>query len=57
MWINKSLEAEQMLVQSPDIIAALLQLLDRAILVASVYVEVNDPDALLESINKLRQLI
>jgi exonuclease III len=57
MWVNKTLEAEQIPVQSSDITAAILQLPDRSVLVTSVYVEVNKPDDLLDTTAKLRQLI
>lgn len=57
MWVHKSLEAEQVPVLSPDITAAILRLPDRSILLASVYVEVHNQEALVDIVEKLRQLI
>ena len=37
-WVNKDTEAEQVPIESPDIIAAIVRLLGRLVLVASVYV-------------------
>ena len=42
LWIRKDVEAEQVLMQSSDLTAAVLRLLDRSILVVSVYVEVGE---------------
>jgi hypothetical protein len=57
LWIRRDIEAEQTPVQSPDLTAAVLRLPDRSILAVSVYVEGQDEEALLETVNKLRQLI
>lgn len=42
LWINKQAEAEQVLIHSPDLTAAIIRLTERTILVASVYVPVTD---------------
>ncbi|KYG40017.1 hypothetical protein M433DRAFT_538572 [Acidomyces richmondensis BFW] len=39
LWIRRDIESEQLPICLPDITAALLQLPDRSILIASVYVE------------------
>jgi hypothetical protein len=57
LWINKDVEAEQVLVESPDTTAAMVRLPDRIILVASVYVPGCDPQALRDTCNKLRKAI
>lgn len=57
LWIRKDIEAEQVPVRSADLTAAVLRLPDRAILVVSVYVEGNGPEALIDTLHKLRQLI
>jgi hypothetical protein len=57
MWIRRDIKAEQVPVYSADIAAPLIRLLDRLILVVSVYVEVAKPEALLDTISKLHQLI
>jgi hypothetical protein len=40
--VNKDIEAEQVPIESPDIIAAIIQLLGRLVLVASVYIPGED---------------
>lgn len=57
LWIRKDIEAEQVPVQSSDLMAAVLRLPDRSILVVSVYVEGDDTEALLDTTGKLHQLI
>jgi hypothetical protein len=57
LWIRRDIEAEQVPVQSPDLTAAVLRLPDRSILAVSVYVEGQNEEALLETVNKLHQLI
>ena len=57
LWIRKDIEAEQIPVQSPDLTAAVLRLPGRSILTVSVYVEGQDEEALVDSTNKLNQLI
>jgi hypothetical protein len=55
--IRKDIEAEQVPVQSFDLTAAVLRIPDRSILVVSVYVEVQDEEALLDTTSKLHQII
>jgi hypothetical protein len=57
LWIRKDIETEQIPVQSSDLTAALVRLPCQSILVVSVYVEVQDEQALIDTTNKLRQLI
>jgi hypothetical protein len=57
LWIRREIEAEQVPVQSPDLTAAVLRLLDRSILVVSVYVKVQDEEALRDTTAKLYRLI
>lgn len=57
LWIRRDIESEQLPVCSPDITAALLQLPDRSILIASVYVEPANPQARLETIRMLEQVL
>jgi endonuclease/exonuclease/phosphatase (EEP) superfamily protein YafD len=57
LWIRKDIEAELVLVQSSDLTAAVLRLLDLSILVVSVYVEGQNEEALLDTTSKLHQLI
>lgn len=57
LWIRKDIEAEQVSVQSSDLTAAVLRLPDRSILVASVYVEPCNIEALRDTTCKLHQLI
>ena len=53
LWIRKDIEAEQVPVQSSDLTAAVIRLPDRFILMASVYVEGNNPEALVSTIKSL----
>jgi hypothetical protein len=53
LWILQDIKGEQVAMQSPDLTAVVLQLLDRSILVESVYVKEPDKDALLCAANKL----
>ena len=46
LWVNKDGEAEQVPAHSPDITAAIIQLTDRVVLVASVYVPYRNAGAL-----------
>ncbi len=57
LWIQKDIEAEQVLMQSLDLIAAVLQLLDRLMLVVLVYIKGENVAALLDITNKLHKLI
>jgi hypothetical protein len=53
LWIRKDIKAEQVAVQSPDLTAAVLRLLDRLILVVFVYIKGLDADVLIGATNKL----
>ncbi len=57
LWIRKNIEAEQVPMQSSDLTAAVLRLPDRSVLVASVYVEPQDAEALGVAIFELHQVI
>src|ERR1035438_4113445 len=59
LWIRKDLEAVQITVDSSDITAAVVQLPNRAVLVASVYVPRGNrtPLALQQTLNYIQQLI
>lgn len=57
LWVRKDLEAEQVLIDSPDMTAALIRLPERWILVVSVYVQGQDPQALRETCDRLRGAI
>lgn len=57
LWIRKDMECEQLAVPSADITAALLRLPDRSVLVASIYVEGQNADALCEAMGLLHELI
>ena len=46
IWVNKEVEAEQVLIRSPDITAAAIRLPNWLVSVASVYVPGGDPQAL-----------
>ena len=57
LWIRKDIEAEQVLIQSSDLTAAVLRLPDRSMLVVSVYVKPQDIEALRVAIYELHQVI
>jgi hypothetical protein len=57
LWIRKDLEALQIKVESADITAAILRLLDRSILIGSIYVLLADLKALQYTLHLLQQLI
>ena len=57
LWVNKEVEAEQVRIESPDMTAAVVRLPDRLILVASVYVPGDDPQALRETCDSLRKAV
>ena len=57
LWIRKDIEAEQVPVQSSDLTAAVLRLPDQSTLVVSVYVELQDTEALKVAICELHQVI
>ncbi|EED11619.1 hypothetical protein TSTA_108090 [Talaromyces stipitatus ATCC 10500] len=57
LWINKDVEAEQVLIESLDLTAAVIRLPERLIFMASVYVEHGDAQALRDTCNHLRKAI
>ncbi|KAM3550091.1 hypothetical protein ARSEF4850_008517, partial [Beauveria asiatica] len=57
LWINESLEAEQLSTESPDLTAAMINLQDKSILVVSAYVAGMDNTALRYTCAILRSLI
>lgn len=57
LWINESLEAEQLSTGSPDLTAAMINLHDKSILVVSAYVAGQDNSALRDTCAVLRNLI
>lgn len=57
LWVNKDVEAEQVPIGSPDITAAILRLPNRRVLVVSVYVPKQDPQARREMYNNLHKTI
>ncbi|EAQ84521.1 hypothetical protein CHGG_08535 [Chaetomium globosum CBS 148.51] len=57
LWVNKDVEAEQVPIGSPDMTAAILRLPGRQVLVVSVYVPNQDPQALRETCDNLRKTI
>ena len=57
LWVNKEAEAEQVRIESPDMIAAIVRLYERQVLVVSVYISGGDPQALRSSCNILYKVI
>ncbi|KDN71873.1 hypothetical protein CSUB01_09606 [Colletotrichum sublineola] len=57
LWVRKDVEAEQIRIESPDLTAAVIQMGDRLILVASVYVPRDNSCALRSTCDQLRQAI
>ncbi len=57
LWINKEVEAEQIRIECPDMTAAVVRLPNRLILVVSVYVPREDPQALRETGHSLRRAV
>jgi exonuclease III len=57
LWINKDVEAEQVLIKSPDLTAAVIRLPERLIFMASVYVEGGDAHTLHDACNHLCKAI
>jgi hypothetical protein len=56
LWIRKDITAEQVPVDSLDITAALLSLLEREVLLFSVYIPCQDTEALEKAVNYIRQV-
>jgi hypothetical protein len=56
-WIRRDIEVEHVPIQSADLTAAVLRLPDWSILIVSVYVEVNDTNALLDMVSMAKQVI
>lgn len=57
LWVRKDVEAEQVLIESPDLTAAVIRLPERLIFMASVYVEGGDTQALRDTCVSLRKAI
>ncbi|RBQ84877.1 hypothetical protein VDGD_04845 [Verticillium dahliae] len=57
LWVNKDLDAEQVRIPSPDVVAATVRLPGRDILLMSVYVQGRDAEALLETCQTLDRVI
>jgi ribonuclease HI len=57
LWVKKEVEAEQVLIESPDLTAAVIRLPERLIFMASVYVEGGNASALDDACNHLRDAI
>jgi hypothetical protein len=57
LWINKDVEAEQVMIESPDLTVAIVRLPNRLVMIASVYVPGCNPQALRSTCNKLRKAI
>ncbi|EAQ90174.1 hypothetical protein CHGG_06793 [Chaetomium globosum CBS 148.51] len=57
LWVNKTVEAEQVVVDSQDITAAAIRLPERVVLVASVYVPGGDAEALKDTCENLRRVV
>jgi hypothetical protein len=57
LWINKDVEAEQVLIKSPDLIVAVIQLPKQLIFMASIYIEGGDAHTLCDACNHLYKAI
>ncbi|KAL0929461.1 uncharacterized protein CTRU02_215627 [Colletotrichum truncatum] len=57
LWVNREVEAEQVLIPSPDMTGAILPLSGRRVLVVSVYVPAQEPEMLRQACSPLRQAI
>jgi hypothetical protein len=57
LWINKEIEAEQVLIESLDLIAAVIRLPKQLIFMASVYMEGGNALALDDACNYLLNAI
>ncbi|KAJ6114720.1 hypothetical protein N7486_000498 [Penicillium sp. IBT 16267x] len=57
LWINRDIEAEQVAIESPDLIAAVIRLPERLIFLASVYVEGGNASALDDACDRLRKAV
>jgi hypothetical protein len=53
LWIRKDIEAEQLLIQSSDLTAAVLRLPDRSMLIVLVYIKGENTATLLDTTEKL----
>ena len=56
LWVNNALEASQIPVPSADITAVLVNLHDRAVIVASIYVKPRDQQVLRQTIQHIQDL-
>jgi hypothetical protein len=57
LWINKEIEVEQVLIESPDLTAAVIRLPKRLIFMASIYMEGGNASALDDACNHLLNAI
>ncbi|PHH85351.1 hypothetical protein CDD83_550 [Cordyceps sp. RAO-2017] len=57
LWVRKDIDLEQVPIPSADLTAAILHLQDRDILVASIYVQGKDEEALILAMRELDSLI
>jgi hypothetical protein len=57
LWINKDVEAEQVLIESPDLTVAVIWLPKQLIFIASIYIEGGDAQALCDACNHLCKAI
>lgn len=57
IWIREDLEAEQIPVESSDLTAVLLRLPSKRVLIISVYVECNDPEALNKAMDLIKETV
>lgn len=57
LWVRRDMEAEQVPIASSDLTAAVLRLPEREVLVVSVYVEGDNPEALMSTVRELNSLI
>ena len=57
MWVRSDIEVTQVAIDSADLTAAILKLPGRRILVVSVYIPGQDPEALLQEIQRMEESI
>jgi hypothetical protein len=57
LWVRKDIEAEQVLIESPDLSAAVIRLPGRLIFMVLVYIKGGDAQALRDTCSSLRKVI
>ena len=57
LWIHKDVEAEQVLVDSYDLTAAVLYLQEYTVLIVSIYIPCNDEQTLITAMHLINKLI